>query len=179
MNPPLLLPIPPQPRAGQLRAWWREPASASALALGLLETARRHHGLVLAVTRDSHAAQSLEADLRVLSDGLPVLHFPDWETLPYDLFSPHPDIISQRVAALYRLPTTARGVLVVPVASLMQRLPPPSWIAGNALDLRKGQKLDMDAEKRRLENSGYRHVPQVLDPGDFAVRGAQIGRAHV
>jgi transcription-repair coupling factor (superfamily II helicase) len=144
------------------------------VALGLVEVAREHPGLVLAVVRDTHTAQSLEHDLRVLADELPILHFPDWETLPYDLFSPHPDIVSQRVAALYRLPGISRGVLVVPVSSLMQRLPPPSWIAGNALDLRKGQKIDLEAEKRRLEASGYRNVPQVLDPGDFAVRGALL-----
>ncbi len=168
------LPIPPRPRAGQQRAYWRAPSSASALALGLVELARNHAGLVLAVVRDTHTAQALEHDLRVLAGDLPVLHFPDWETLPYDLFSPHPDIISQRIAALYRLPGIARGVLVVPVSSLMQRLPPASWIAGNVLDLRKGQKLDLDAEKRRLEGSGYRNVPQVLDPGDFAVRGALL-----
>ena len=171
-RPPL--PSAPQPKAGQQRALWRAPASASALALGLAETARGHDGLVLAVTRDSHAAQSLEHDLQVLAGDLPVLHFADWETLPYDLFSPHPDIVSQRVAALYRLPTARRGVLVVPVASLMQRLPPPGWIAGSTLDLRRGQKLDLDAEKRRLEAAGYRNVPQVLDPGDFAVRGALL-----
>ena len=171
-RPPLL--IPPRPRAGQQRAYWRAPASASALALGLAELARHHDGLVLAVARDTHAAQSLENDLRIFCGDLPVLHFPDWETLPYDLFSPHPDIVSQRIAALFRLPTTTRGVLVVPVSSLMQRLPPPNWIAGNALDLKKGQKLDLDTEKRRLETSGYRHVPQVLDPGDFAVRGALL-----
>jgi transcription-repair coupling factor (superfamily II helicase) len=171
-RPPL--PSAPQPKAGQQRALWRAPASASALALGLAETARSHDGLVLAITRDSHAAQSLEHDLQVFAGDLPVLHFADWETLPYDLFSPHPDIVSQRVAALYRLPTARRGVLVVPVASLMQRLPPPAWIAGNTLDLKRGQKLDLDAEKRRLEAAGYRNVPQVLDPGDFAVRGALL-----
>src|SRR5688572_30242802 len=109
-----LLPSAPRPKAGQQRALWRAPASASALALGLAEAARGHAGLVLAVTRDSHAAQSLEHDLRVLAGDLPVLHFADWETLPYDLFSPHPDIVSQRVAALYRLPTAQRGILVVP-----------------------------------------------------------------
>ncbi|HEU0152404.1 MAG TPA: transcription-repair coupling factor [Arenimonas sp.] len=173
MNRPLL-PSAPRPKAGQQRALWRAPASASAMALGLAEAARTHDGLVLAVTRDSHAAQSLEHDLKVLAGDLPVLHFADWETLPYDLFSPHPDIVSQRVAALYRLPTARKGVLVVPVASLMQRLPPPSWIAGNTLDLTRGQKLDLDAEKRRLEAAGYRNVPQVLDPGDFAVRGALL-----
>ena len=174
MSPRPLLPIPPLPKPGQQRAYWRAPSSASALALGLVEAARAHNGPVLAVARDTHTAQSLENDLRVLADDLPILHFPDWETLPYDLFSPHPDIVSQRVAALYRLPTVRRGVLVVPVSSLMQRLPPPEWIAGNALDLRRGQKLDMAAEKRRLESSGYRNVPQVLDPGDFAVRGALL-----
>jgi len=172
------LPSAPRPRAGQKRALWRAPASASLQALALAEAARHHDGLVLAITRDSHAAQALEHDLRVFAgdapDALPVLHFADWETLPYDLFSPHPDIVSQRVAALYRLPTTHKGVLVVPVASLMQRLAPPSWIAGNTLDLRKGQRLDLDAEKRRLESAGYRNVPQVLDPGDFAVRGALL-----
>jgi transcription-repair coupling factor (superfamily II helicase) len=144
------------------------------LALGLAELARSHDGLLLAVARDTHTAQALENDLRVFADGLPVLHFPDWETLPYDLFSPHPDIVSQRIAALFRLPSVTRGVLVVPASSLMQRLPPPNWIAGNALDLKKGQKLDLDAEKRRLEAAGYRYVPQVLDPGDFAVRGALL-----
>ena len=168
------LPSPPLPKAGQKRAFWRSPASPSALALGIVEAARRHEGLVLAVARDTHGAASLEHDLRVLAGDLPVLHFPDWETLPYDLFSPHPDIVSQRVAALFRLPSVARGVLVVPVSSLTQRLPPPEWIAGNALDLRKGQKLDLDSEKRRLESAGYRNVPQVLDPGDFAVRGALL-----
>ncbi len=168
------LPSAPRPKAGQQRALWRAPASASALALGIAEVARRHDGLVLAVTRDSHSAQSLDHDLKVLAGDLPVLHFADWETLPYDLFSPHPDIVSQRVSALFRLPSARRGVLVVPVASLMQRLPPPAWIAGNTLDLVKGQKLDLDAEKRRLEAAGYRNVPQVLDPGDFAVRGALL-----
>ena len=123
MNSRPILPAPPRPRAGQQRAYWRAPASASALALGLAEIARRHEGLVLAVVRDTHGAQSLENDLRVFAAhgcanaagagsagaaaaDLPVLHFPDWETLPYDLFSPHPDIVSQRIAALYRLPTT-------------------------------------------------------------------------
>ncbi|MFT3805305.1 transcription-repair coupling factor [Arenimonas sp.] len=180
MNQPTALPTPPQPRAGQQRAYWRAPGSPSALALGIAELARRRDGLVLVVVSETHASQSLESDLRLFladaqgADGVPVLSFPDWETLPYDLFSPHPDIVSQRVAALYRLRSTRRGVLVVPVSSLMQRLPPPGWIAGNALDLRRGQKLDLDVEKRRLESSGYRNVPQVLDPGDFAVRGALL-----
>jgi transcription-repair coupling factor (superfamily II helicase) len=165
---------PPLVRAGQQRAFWQAPASPSALALATASAAARHTGLLVAVTRDTHGAQALEAELQVFAGELPVLHFPDWETLPYDLFSPHPDIVSQRVAALYRLPTTARGVLVVPIATLMQRLPPTRFIAGNALVVATGDRLDLDAERRRLESAGYRNVPQVMDPGDFAVRGALL-----
>jgi transcription-repair coupling factor (superfamily II helicase) len=164
----------PLPRAGQQRAYWRQPASPSALALALVDAARRHAGLLLAVVRDTHGAHTLEQDLRVFAGDLPVLHFPDWETLPYDQFSPHPDIVSQRIATLYRLPQVTRGVLVVPVSTLMQRLPPTRYIAGNTLMVRKGQRLDLDVEKQRLQASGYRNVGQVLDPGDFAVRGALL-----
>jgi len=173
MIPPSL-PAAPLPRPGQQRADWRLPVNPTAAALAIVERAHQHSGLVLAVARDPQSALRLEADLKALARGLPVLHFPDWETLPYDLFSPHPDIISERVAALYRLPALTRGVLVVPVSTLLQRLAPPEWIAGNVLDLKKGQKLDLDAEKRRLQAAGYRHVPQVNDPGDFSVRGALL-----
>jgi transcription-repair coupling factor (superfamily II helicase) len=162
------------PRTGQQRAYWQSPASPSALALAIASAAARHSGLLVAITRDTHCAQALEAELQIFAAELPVLHFPDWETLPYDLFSPHPDIVSQRVAALYRLPTTRRGVLVVPIATLMQRLPPTRFIGGNALVVQPGERLDLEAEKRRLESAGYRNVPQVMDPGDFAVRGALL-----
>ncbi len=171
---PAPLASPPVPRPGQQRALWRAPASPSALALALARLAAGHDGQVLAVARDTHAAAQLESDLRALAEGQPVLHFADWETLPYDQFSPHAEITSQRVATLSRLPATRRGILVVPVATLMQRLAPPSFIVGSTLDVARGQRLDLDAEKRRLEAAGYRHVPQVMDPGDFAVRGALL-----
>ncbi len=149
--------------------------TGSAAALAIAAAARVHAGVVVTVTRDTHAAHTLEADLRAfVSDDVDVLHFPDWETLPYDLFSPHPDIISQRIAALYRLPTTRRGVLVVPASSLMQRLAPRSFIGGSSFVLALKQTLDLATEQRRLEASGYRNVPQVLEPGDFAVRGALL-----
>ncbi|HPA02618.1 MAG TPA: CarD family transcriptional regulator, partial [Chiayiivirga sp.] len=168
------IPAPPLPRGSQKRIDWRVPSSLSALSLAAARTAAEHDGLLLAVTRDSHAARVLEAELAIFAPALSVLPFPDWETLPYDLFSPQPDIVSQRVATLYRLPSVSRGVLVVPVATLMQRLAPPGFIAGQSLVVEQGQKLSLDAEKRRLEAAGYRNVPQVLDPGDFAVRGALL-----
>jgi transcription-repair coupling factor (superfamily II helicase) len=167
------LPHPPLPTTPKQRRYWAPP-DGSARALLIAETARSHTGLVVAVTRDTQRARALEDELRVFGGGLPVLHFPDWETLPYDVFSPHPEIVSQRIATLYRLPTIQRGVLVVPVATLMQRIAPRSHITGAGLVLDKGQKLDLAQEQRRLEASGYRHVPQVAEPGDFAVRGALI-----
>ncbi len=172
-----VFPVPPLPKAGQQRAWWRAPASASALAWAVARAADAHEGPLLAIARDNHNAHQLESDLRTLlgeNATLPVIPFPDWETLPYDQFGPHPDIVSQRLAALHRLPTLKRGIVVVPVQTLMQRLPPLRYVVGNTFDVRVGQKLDLDSEKRRLESAGYRNVPQVLDPGDFAVRGGLL-----
>jgi transcription-repair coupling factor (superfamily II helicase) len=168
---------PPLPRGTQSRAWWRAPASPTALAWFIAAAARAHDGPVLVVARDNHDAHQIEADLHTLMGpdaGLPVVPFPDWETLPYDQFSPHPDIVSQRLSALHRLPTLKQGIVVVPVQTLMQRLAPLRHIAGGSFDYRIGQRLDFDAEKRRLESASYRHVPQVLDPGDFAVRGGLL-----
>ena len=164
----------PLPRDAKLRAFWNTPPG-SAGALAIAQAAKRHNGIVVAVARDTHAAHALEADLRIFAGAdLDVMHFPDWETLPYDLFAPHPQIVSQRIAALYRLPSITRGVLVVPAATLMQRLAPRSFISGSSLVLEIKQTLDLAAEQQRLQAAGYRNVPQVNEPGDFAVRGALI-----
>ncbi|HFF2827611.1 transcription-repair coupling factor [Stenotrophomonas maltophilia] len=170
-------PAPPLPRAGQLRAWWRAPTSPTALAWYLAQAARAHDAPLLVIARDNHGANQLEADLHTLLGGdpaLPVVAFPDWETLPYDRFSPHPDIISQRLSALHRLPTLKRGLVIVPVQTLLQQLAPRSYVIGGSFDLKVGQRLDLETEKRRLESAGYRNVPQVMDPGDFAVRGGLL-----
>ena len=167
----------PLPRAGHQRAWWRAPNTSTGLAWSLANTAAGLAAPLLYVARDNHGAQQIESDLRTLlgaDSALPVTGFPDWETLPYDPFSPHPDIVNQRLSALLRLPSLKRGIVVVPAATLMQRLAPVSYVVGGAFDVRVGQTLDMDAEKRRLEAAGYRSVPQVFDPGDFAVRGGLL-----
>lgn len=170
---PVALPRPPLPANAKTRRYWAVP-HGSAWALEVAEAARAHDGLLVVVARDTRSADNLEGELAVFAGELPVLHFPDWETLPYDVFSPHPEVVSQRIATLYRLPSIKRGVLVVPVATLMQRIAPRTHITGSGLVLRKGQKLDIGAEQRRLEAAGYRNVPQVGEPGDFAVRGALI-----
>ena len=167
------IPLPPLPRTPGQRRDWREPTGSS-LALLLCEAARRREGVIVAITADSRAARTLEDELGVFAGDLPVLHFPDWETLPYDLFAPHPQLVSQRIDTLNRLPGTRRGVLVVPVSTLMQRLAPRSHIAGSGLAVARGQRLNLADEQRRLEASGYRNVPQVGEHGEFAVRGALL-----
>ncbi|MGY1519699.1 transcription-repair coupling factor [Luteimonas sp. A482] len=176
--PPQDSPSPHLPRAGQPRAWWRVPASRSALAWHAARAAHAQSAPLLLIARDNHAAHQLESDLHTLlgaDASLPVVPFPDWETLPWDRFSPHPDIISQRLSTLLRLPTLRRqAIVIVPVQTLLQRLPPLRYAVGSAFDVRVGQTLDLDAEKRRLGGAGYRNVPQVYDPGDFAVRGGLL-----
>jgi len=167
------IPLPALPTTPKQRRYWTPPYG-SARALLIAEAARAHTGLLVAVTRDTLRARALESELKIFTGGLPVLHFPDWETLPYEAFSPHPEVVSQRIATLYRLPSVSRGVLVVPIATLMQRIAPRSHITGAGLMLDKGQKFDIATEQRRMEASGYRHVPQVNEPGDFAVRGALV-----
>ncbi len=173
----LTFPVPPVPKSGHLRTWWRAPASPTALAWFIAQAADAHAGPLVVVARDTQGAHQLESDLHSLLGthaDLPVFPFPDWETLAYDRYSPHPDIISQRLAALHALPALKRGVVVVPVQTLMQRLPPLRYVVGGSFDLKVGQTLDFDQEKRRLEAASYRNVPQVLDPGDFAIRGGLL-----
>ncbi|KPL49705.1 transcription-repair coupling factor [Xanthomonas axonopodis] len=170
-------PSPPLPKSGQLRAYWRAPSSPTALAWSIARATEAHAGPLLVIARDNQSAHQIEADLHALLGehaALPVVPFPDWETLPYDQFSPHPEIISQRLAALHRLPGLTRGVVIVPVQTLLQQLAPLSYIVGGSFDLTVGQRLDLDAEKRRLDSAGYRNVPQVMDPGDFAMRGGLL-----
>jgi transcription-repair coupling factor (superfamily II helicase) len=91
-----------------------------------------HAGLGLVMVPDTREAEKLARELEFFLPGedLPVLTLPDWETLPYDLFSPHEDIVSQRLETLYRLPDLQRGILVVPVNTLMQRIAPRAWLQG-------------------------------------------------
>ena len=147
----------------------------SAWALAIVQAAKTCGAPVVVVCADSQGAQFLVTDLLVFAgDELPVQLMPDWETLPYDLFAPHPDIVSQRLRLLAGLGKTSRGIIVVPVATLMQRLAPQSWVRGFGLNLAVGQHLNFQAERLRLEESGYRCVPQVTEHGEFAVRGALL-----
>ena len=155
------------------RRWGQLYATAGPLMLA--RAARRHDGLILAVTESAQAADQIESELRFFAgDRFPVLHFPDWETLPYDAFSPHQDIISRRLEVLYQIHDLSAGIVVVPISTLIQRLPPRAYVHGQTLIVTPGQKLDIDALRRKLEASGYVRVPQVMEHGEFSLRGSLI-----
>ncbi|WP_420389064.1 transcription-repair coupling factor [Marinobacter sp.] len=178
----LVAPVAPV-KAADHRIWGQLHGSSDALAI--CESARAHQGLTLVITRSTEESIRLEQSMRfylglptdedqpaITTDGLELLSLPDWETLPYDLFSPHQDITSRRIRALHRLPTTNHGVLVVPARTLMHRLPPVSYLQGNTLLLEVGQSLDIDNWRMQLESAGYRHADNVYEHGEYAVRGA-------
>jgi transcription-repair coupling factor (superfamily II helicase) len=104
----------------------------------------------------------------------PITLFPDWETLPYDSFSPHQDIVSQRLETLFRFTQQGEGIFIVPVNTLMQRLAPTDYLAKYLLMLNKGGTLDRDQFRRNLEQAGYLHVSQVMSHSEFSVRGSII-----
>ncbi len=139
----------------------------------IYQASHQHPGLLLVVTDDTQTGIQLEQELAFyLPPTVPVLSFPDWETLPYDSFSPHQDIISQRFAALHQLRTVTKGVLIVPISTLMHRIAPPSFIANHSLLLKVGQRFSIDGVRSQLEQAGYHHVDSVFDHGEYAVRGA-------
>ncbi len=167
---------PPLPSdAGAALHWPTRQDSANSLALAA--AARRAAGPLLAVCEDSEAAERLLRELRYYlarDTALPVLGLPDWETLPYENFSPHQDIVSQRLATLHRLPRLRKGVLVLPVTGLLLRLPPRNYVAANSLDLRRGQALAIEQLRTQLADAGYNAVNTVLDHAEFAVRGSVV-----
>jgi len=132
---------PALPRNPRDPLYWRRPAG-SALSLLLAESAQRHEGPIMLIAPGMQDAYRLEAELKFFlkGSGLPILVFPDTETLPYDLFSPHPDLTAQRLATLDRLPDLKRGVVIVSVPSLMMRLPPTDYVRGRTIQLARGQR---------------------------------------
>ena len=167
-----VLRLPSLPASAGKQHWGNLPGAALSLAVAEAASAAKRFTLLL--TADSQSAERLEQELGFFAPTLPVLHFPDWETLPYDLFSPHQDIISQRIATLYRLPELKHGILVVPIATALHRLAPTRFLLGSSLVLKVGQKLAVDDMRTRLEAAGYRCVDTVYEHGEFAVRGALI-----
>ena len=167
--------VPAVPPSGQRVALPPLAGSADALALAQVAVdcvAARRPLLVLAA--DPLAAQRLADEIPWFAPGVDVAFFPDWETLPYDPISPHEDLISARLATLYRLAQRESHVVVAAVSTAMHRLPPPSFLAGRAFFLKQGQRLDVERLRSQLALAGYAHVTQVVSPGEFSVRGGLI-----
>lgn len=171
-----LITLPPQPEPG-LKAGWNE-LHCAAQSLAIATAARTWKGLVLVIADSAASAAQIESELGFFlseaEDDLPVIPFPDWETLPYDVFSPHQDIVSDRLTALNRLPQLKRGIVVTPVNTLLQRLPPPSFLAAHTFVYRTGDRIDPEKLRQQLVLAGYQQVDTVYEHGEYAVRGALI-----
>ena len=142
-------------------------------ALAISEIAEQNQNLTVVVTPDTRSAVRLSRVLSELSRQNVSL-FPDWETLPYDTFSPHQEIISSRLSALFHLQNAKKGIFLLPISTLMQRLCPPQYLQHNVLLIKKGDRLVIDKMRLQLEAAGYRAVEQVLEHGEYAVRGALL-----
>ena len=142
-------------------------------SLAISEIAEQNQNLTVVVTPDTRSAVRLSRILSELSSQNVCL-FPDWETLPYDTFSPHQEIISSRLSALFHLQNAKKGIFLLPISTLMQRLCPPQYLQHNVLLIKKGDRLVIDKMRLQLEAAGYRSVEQVLEHGEYAVRGALL-----
>ncbi|WP_057831522.1 transcription-repair coupling factor [Colwellia sp. TT2012] len=165
------------------KSWHNLHGSSSSLAL--YQAAQTAKTPILVITSNTPEALRIEQELLSLAKSASqssnlsskqnkasICLFPDWETLPYDNFSPHQDIISQRLATLYQLSRMESGIIIVPVTTLVQKLGPKQYIEANSLVIKKGEKKDLQQMRRTLQANGYRHVEQVMEHGEFSARGA-------
>lgn len=163
---------PPCPKNAQDKIVWPE-FSGSALSLAISQLAQLGNAPVIVLTVDPQLSYRLENELAFFQHApLEILSFPDWETLPYDNFSPHQDIISQRLRTLSRLPYLQKGILLATVNTAMQRIVPRQYIDAHVFHLKQGETIPLEQLRQRFEKAGYQYVAQVLAPGEYTVRGS-------
>lgn len=149
----------------------------SSYALSLVQIAKQHDSLIVVLLSDPGSLLALQRELIFFlgkESTIPVVTLPDWETLPYDYFSPHQDIISERLETLYQLPRLSSGILLLPVTSALQRLPARDFIEKQSLILTNSQQIDIQSLKTLLVENGYLNVSKVMEHGEFAIRGSII-----
>jgi transcription-repair coupling factor (superfamily II helicase) len=167
--------VPALPAAGQRVRAASLPGSADALAIAQLATGCAGRKEMLAVfCADALAAQRLVDEAAWFAPQLRIALFPDWETLPYDQFSPHQDLVSERLATLYRVSRNECDLFVVAATTALTRLAPPAYLAAFTFFLKQGTRLDVEGLRAQLSLAGYQHVTQVVSPGEFSVRGGLI-----
>jgi len=174
-----LLPSLPLVQPGKKFTHPRPLGSADALLLARFVQQQRDAGRLAAVfTAEPGDTQRLEDELKFFAPELKVAVFPDWETLPYDSFSPHQDLISERLATLWELLQSQKtkniDVVLMPASTALARLAPPSFLAGTTFNFKQKQRLDEASLRAQLTLAGYTHVSQVVQPGEYAVRGGLI-----
>ena len=127
------------------------------------------------MTPDSLSCSQILNEVQYFNDRNPqIISFPEWETLPYDVFSPHEDIVSERISALGRLPHIDNGLLVLPISTSMQRVPPKEFVLNFSLNLNCGDEIELDHLRKTLINAGYHYVSQVVARGEFTIRGSIV-----
>ncbi|OOF24624.1 transcription-repair coupling factor [Salinivibrio sp. IB574] len=145
--------------------------TGAALPIAVANIRQQHQGPIFLLVPDNQTAIRLQPAISQFTEGQCDI-FPDWETLPYDSFSPHQDIISARLACLYQLPTQGDGVLIAPASTALQRVTPKQFLHQHALMVKKGDVLSLEKLRDQLTDAGYRHVDQVMEHGEFASRGS-------
>ncbi|MDO6514683.1 transcription-repair coupling factor [Neptuniibacter sp. 2_MG-2023] len=141
----------------------------------ITDAAERYEGVTLVITNDTNQANRLYNEVCFFKKNKQeILSFPDWETLPYDTFSPHQDIISERISTLNRLPSLKQGILIIPLSTLMHRTAPAEFVAGNYFDLKVGDTINVEDLRKQLSDAGYHAVDAVLEHGEFTIRGSII-----
>ena len=167
---------PKLPESGQSRInWSRLYGSARSLAIANLATQTQKP--IIVVTADTISAVNLINELNIYikeNSLVKIITFPDWETLPYDLFSPYQDIISERLQTLFDLPNIKQGIVVVPITTVMHRLLPSDYLFSNSLVLDVGQFIKLDSFRKQLNQQGYRFVDQVTEHGEASKRGSLL-----
>ena len=170
---------PPLPETGQRLDW--QGLTGSSAGLALASAARKSRGPICIICDDNQKLSALHQQLNFFTTNggseprqLPILTFPDWECLPYDQFSPHQGIVSERLATLYHLPFLKRGLVLISIDNLLQRLPPASYITGYTFYIERHSQLKIESLRIQLQQAGYLSVSQVMEPGEYAVRGGII-----
>ncbi len=167
----------PTPKTGQVTRSTVNTTGEDSLALANLATElkeKKHNRPLVVITSNAFDAQRLLEEIPYFAPSLSVHLLPDWETLPYDQFSPHPDLISDRLTTLYHIAQNACDVIIVPLSTALIRLSPKAYLSANTFMLKKGQQLDLEALRKQCAEAGYHHVSQVISHGEFSVRGGLI-----
>ena len=166
---------PPLPKSSSNKIHWAQ-LYGSATGLLIKNAAEIADGPLLVLVKDTPTLNILEEQVRFYGSGssVPIFTFPDQETLPYDRFSPHPDITSRRLEVMTRLPTMRQGIVLAAASTVMQRIPPQRYVDLHSFSLSTGEDLNRDKLRLRLEQSGYHSVSQVIEHGEYAFRGSII-----